>query len=163
MAGKNKYKTVMGIDPSINFLGCSVFKNDKPLTWQLLKPSKVAMDEYVKCVELYNQVFDLVEQHVPDIIVLENPDHWAVAGFQARESGSIQKLTFLCGMLFTLGKVELVYPKKWKGQLPKHVVRNRLQPFFVGGKYFTEKQWEELDHNVMDSLGLCHWKVFGKV
>lgn len=153
MAGKK----VMSIDPSINFMGVAVFEGKKPILWRLLKPKSIYKDADEKCVDLYNQIYDLRDEYEPDIIVLENPDHWAVGGFEARESGSIQKLTFLCGMLYTLGKVQLVLPREWKGQLPKNVVRNRLKPFY------PEIITDELDHNICDALGLAHWRIYGRV
>ena len=150
-------KRVMAIDPSINFMGVAVFEGKKPIFWRLLRPESVLKDEIQKCVDLYNKVYDLSDEYKPDLIVLEQPDHWAVAGFEARESGSIQKLVFLCGMLFTLGNVQLVLPRKWKGQLPKNVVRNRLMPLY------PDIIDEKLDHNIVDALGIAHWRIHGRI
>lgn len=157
MVGKKIDGTIMGIDPSINDLGLAVFQHKKPVFWTLLHPETGLSDEYQKCVSLYNQLFDYRDKWQPDHIVLETPDHWAVGGFEARESGSIQKLTFLCGMLYTFGNVTLTLPRGWKKQLPKNVVRNRMKPVY------PDIIDDKLNHNIMDAICIAHWFIFGKV
>jgi hypothetical protein len=94
---------------------------------------------------------------------LEVPDHWSVGGFEARESGSIAKLCFVCGLIYgmqyDMEEFEWVLPRGWKGQLPKAVVANRLKEAYVGyGIDMTE-----LNENVMDAIAIGHFKIFGSV
>jgi hypothetical protein len=97
-------------------------------------------------------------------MILEVPEHWSVGGFEARETGSIAKLCFVCGLIYgmqyEMEKFELVVPRGWKGQLPKEVVGNRLKNEYMK-KY--EIDMTKIDKNVMDAIGIGHFKLFGSV
>jgi len=159
---------IMAIDPSINNMGCAIFSKNKKelLSAALLHPSKDAKSDYMeKSFSLYTKVRHLVEKNQIETIVLEMPEHWDTAGFMSRESGAIQKLVFIAGMVYSLRfsvNVKTVTPRGWKGQLPKDVTRNRLTKFY-SPSFYTEDEWKKLDHNIVDAIGLGHWLLYGRV
>jgi len=103
-------------------------------------------------------------------MILEVPEHWAGGGLEARETGSIAKLSFVCGLLYSMQydmeTCVLVAPRGWKGQLPKGIMANRLKV-----EYWTKYQIDltgeyagrKLDENVADAIGIGHYKLYGSV
>jgi hypothetical protein len=161
---------LMAIDPSINNLGVAIFAGKKLVGAELLHPEKIYKSEehYVRSYSLFLQNKQYIKDFEVEKIICELPEYWAVGGYAARESGAIFKLTFICGMIYTLFSkdfvVEFVVPRAWKGQLPKDVVRYRLTSHYVKKtKDYTSDEWEKLDHNVVDAIGVGHWKTFGRV
>jgi hypothetical protein len=120
--------------------------------------------EYEKSLSMLRQLQALIETYNVGNMICEVPEHWAVGGFEARETGSIAKLCFVCGMIYslhdTLDVCEVVIPRGWKGQLPKKVVANRLYD-----EYMAEYEIDmvKLDPNVMDAIAIGHFKLFGSV
>jgi len=160
-------KILLAIDPSINNLGCAVFrkKTGRLLSAELLHPPKDCEDLEDKSFALYCQIRDQIKKHDVTELVIETPDHWNVAGYMSRESGAIYKLTFLVGMLYSLRwsfPVIAVIPRAWKGQLPKEVTKNRLRESYVPC-YYTKREWNRLDHNIADAIGVGHWRIHGRV
>lgn len=159
----------MSIDPSINNLGMAIW--DMPtkglLLWKLVHPKPDCRhNEYIKAISMCDQLREWAKSYCVDAVIMETPEHWAVGGFEARETGSIAKLSFVCGLLFgmryepSMKEFELVVPRGWKGQLPKNVVANRLHKEYMK-KY--EINMIELNENVMDAIGIGHFKLFGSV
>lgn len=138
--------------------------------FELLRPEQEVRDEGLfikKCVSMVNEVKALVDEYDVQHLVLEVPEHWAIAGFNARESGSMTKLMFLCGGIFTYFNmigvpVHTLHPREWKGQLPKDVVRERLKKSMIP-KYFTLKKWMDLDHNIMDAVVIGQFWILGRI
>jgi len=161
-----KKNRLMSIDPSINNLGMAIWDMDskKLLVWKLVH-SKVdcRKDEYEKSVSMSDQLREWTKIYAVNHMILEVPEHWAVGGFEARETGSIAKLCFVCGLIYgmqyEMETFELVVPRGWKGQLPKKVVANRLQKDYL--QYDIDMV--ELNENVMDAIGIGHFKLFGSV
>jgi len=164
---------LLAIDPSVNNCGASVFdiKTKKLVDAILVRPDKIVRQDhefYDKAFSIFNKIDTIRKKCDIDIIVSERVDHWNVGGFQARESGSTEKLSFICGMLYSLkgsvSKFKFYLPRQWKGQLSKDVTKNRLESMYVGkGKFYTTNQWKELDHNICDSIGIGHFELYGRV
>ncbi len=159
-----KTNIVMGIDPSINDCGVSVFKEKRCIVYRLLHPDKGAKNFQTKSLSLFADIIELTDRYSVETIILEIPEYWGTAGFIARESGSLFKMSFLCGMIYTFNlyeqmTVELVTPREWKGQMPKDVCRNRLK------KYYIDRipEFMTLNHNIVDAIGIAHHRVYGKV
>lgn len=164
-----KKHRLMSIDPSINNLGMAIWDSPtkKLLLWKLVHPkSYCRKNEYEKSVSMCDQLREWAKTYVVTDILMEVPEHWAVGGFEARETGSIAKLCFVCGLIYgmryntEIENFELVVPRGWKGQLPKEVVANRLHKEYME-KY--ELNMIELNENVMDAIGIGHFKLFGRV
>jgi len=160
----------MTIDPSINNLGYAVYYKKVLRHYELLRPDALARDEgayHLKTLSMVKALFRLFEEYRLNYVVLEMPEHWAIAGFHARESGSMTKLVFLCGGIYHFFRMQgidihMLAPREWKGQLPKEVVRERLKPNMIP-EYFTEKEWMKLDHNVMDAVAIGQFWINGRV
>ena len=163
---EQKKHRFMSIDPSINNLGMAIW--DTPtkhlLLWKLVHPKPDRRkNEFEKSVSMCDQLRAWAKEYQVDTVLMEVPEHWAVGGFEARETGSIAKLCFVCGLIYgmqyEMEKFELVVPRGWKGQLPKAVVANRLKSTYV--EYGIDMT--ELNENVMDAIGIGHFKLFGGV
>lgn len=166
-------KYLVSIDPSINFLGYAVFENKELIEYDLLK-SKVREDHYLdKCREMVKSIIDICEYTSQELfpwndlqIVTEIPQHFgsgAERGYLARESGSVFKLTFLCGMIYNIKNNVVSYePRQWKGQLPKDVVARRLQKHYLKIKIFSKDKFI-LDHNICDAIAIGHFHLWGKL
>jgi len=168
-----KKQRLMSIDPSINNLGMAIWvmPSKKLLLWKLVHPKPHCRNnEYAKSLSMSDQLREWAKVYVVNEMILEVPEHWAVGGFEARETGSIAKLSFVCGLVYgmqyDMEKFELVAPRGWKGQLPKEVMANRLQDEY-GQKYGIDLNGtitgRKLNENVADAIGIGHYKLFGSV
>lgn len=166
MNPQKKPERLISIDPSINNLGMAIWNipDKKLLGHMLMHPEKTHKgNEYDKSLSMYNQTRGWIEKYGVNRMIMEIPEVWAVAGFQARETGSMTKLMFVCGMLYSLrndlDELKLVTPRDWKGQLPKEVVANRLNEHYLKlGLDLTK-----LDANVADGIEIGHYYLFGGV
>ena len=177
-------KYLVAIDPSINNLGYAVFNGKKLIECGLFKCSKRSDTYLTKAREMIEKVHgvcnDISKKPVPWgnlQIVTEIPQHFGSGGYLARESGDVYKLTFICGMIYNIVDDVIAYtPNEWKQQLPKCVVRNRLAKLSIYGKvnWFKKtkrycdsckkEHWEnDLDHNIVDAIGIGHKHLFGRV
>lgn len=163
-----KKNRLMSLDPSINNLGMAIWNIDdkKLLLWKLLHPEVgQRRNEFDKSLSMLNQVKQWIQIYAVNHIIMETPEHWVVGGFQARETGSMTKLAFVCGMLCSLvndlaiKEFKVVTPAEWKGQLPKEVVANRLKEHYLPlGINLTE-----IDANVADAIEIGHFYIYGDV
>ncbi len=174
MKTEKKIKTIMAIDPSINYCGVAIFgaKSKELHKAILVTPDKITKRDgefYDKAYSVFRQVQHMQEEHNVQAIVCELPDHWSIAGHAARESGSIEKLAFMCGLFYQMrddvDKFVFTLPRGWKGQLSKEVTKNRIKSTYCGKKswQYSEDEWEELNHNVCDAIGIGHWSIYGRV
>jgi hypothetical protein len=168
-----KKHRLMSIDPSVNNLGMAIWDmGSKTLLMHKLMHPKVdkRKNEYDKALSMSDQLREWAKIYVVNNMILEVPEHWAVGGFEARETGSIAKLCFVCGLIYAMQyemeSFELVVPRGWKGQLSKDVMANRLKSEYwikyqidLTGEYTGKR----LDPNVADAIGIGHFKLFGSV
>lgn len=162
-----KKNRLMSLDPSINNCGMAIWEMGSKtlLARALLHPKKGNKNnEYDKSESILEQIRAFLSTYGITHMILEVPEHWAVGGFEARETGSIAKLCFVCGMIYSLKnqmeEFQLVVPRAWKGQLKKEIVANRLKDEYIQ-KY--DFDMTEIDANVMDAIGIGHFKLFGRV
>jgi hypothetical protein len=168
-----KHSRLMSIDSSINNLGMAIWDMGikRLLDYRLIHPRVGERgSEYVKSQSMLNQIRELVMENYITHMIMEVPEYWAVGGFEARETGSIGKLLFVCGMIYSLKdqdvgathieEFKLVSPRGWKAQLPKEVVANRLQKEYAE-KYGIDMQ--KMNNNVMDGIAIGHFRLFGSV
>ena len=165
-------KYVMSIDPSLNSLGLAVFENKKLSDHLLIKSTTVerAKDEFVRARVMVEKIRDIYKKFGGKNevqLVTEVPQHFGVAGYLARESGAVFKLTFLCGMLFNMDETVIGYqPRQWKGQLPKEVVGRRLQQLYPKLKIVkkeNDKTKFVMDHNIVDAIGIGHFHIYRRI
>lgn len=162
----------MSIDPSINNLGMAIWDmpTKKLLMWKLVHPKpNCRNNEYAKSLSMSDQLREWGRTYAVNRMILEVPEHWAVGGYEARETGSIAKLCFVCGLIYgmqyDMEHFELVVPRGWKGQLPKDVMANRLQGDYIvyGIDMNGTITGTKLNENVADAIGIGHYKLFGSV
>ena len=161
-----KKNRLMSIDASINNLGMAIWDIDKKqlLLWKLVHPKPhCRSNEYAKSLSMSDQLREWAKVYAVNHMILEVPSHWSIGGFEARETGSIAKLCFVCGLIYgmqyDMEEFKLVKPSDWKGQLPKVVVANRLKDEYI--KYGIDMT--ELNENVMDAIGIGHYRLWGSV
>jgi len=157
---------LISIDPSINNLGLAVWDLDtkKVIMHMLVHPEKkYTNNEYDKSYSMLEIVKKWRLQYGVNKIILEVPDHWAVGGFEARETGSMVKLAFVCGVIYSLrDEIEqfvVAKPREWKAQLSKKVVANRLQDHYLK----QDINMKALNENVMDAIAIGHFYIYGSV
>lgn len=149
------------IDPSINYTGIALHCNYDLLEYDLIRPVKDARKEFITKAgsvtkQVQTKIYGYINKYDIDIerllIVYELPEHWGIAGFHAREKGSMQKLQFLCGSLQSLlgddFNVRCLTPSVWKGQIPKNVMKNRIK------KDYPKVNFDDIRHDVMDAIGI---------
>ena len=175
-------KFVIAIDPSINNCGLAVYEGKKLIDYQLLQPTKgLKKSHYLtKCRDMVSQITFYYQTYRSKglcTLVTEIPQHFGAAGYLARESGSVFKLTFICGMIYNIAPDTIGYePQEWKGQLPKCVVRARLSQEKMFEKlplYGDEKikcpdceRWHmnhDMDHNILDAIAIGYKHIYGRV
>jgi len=160
----NRYRLI-SIDPSINNVGIAVWELPNVLMeYKLLHP-KVGQrgNEYDKSLSILHQVKEWIQIYEINRMILEVPEHWAVGGFEARETGSMTKLVLVVGMLYTLidelDELKIVKPREWKGQLSKEVMENRLREDYTA----IGVDLAALNPNVVDAIGIGHFYITGSV
>lgn len=156
---------LISIDPSINNVGIAIWQLPNTLImYQLLHPKiDKRGNEYDKSLSILDQIKAWVKAYTVNRMILEVPAHWAVAGFEARETGSIAKLMLVVGMIYSmrhdLDELKIVKPAEWKGQLPKEVMENRLRKDYASIGVDLAK----LNPNVVDAIGIGHFYITGSV
>jgi hypothetical protein len=161
-----KKNRLMSIDPSINNLGMALWDlgDTRLLLYKLIHPEiGMRSNEFDKSRSMLDQLKKWIQTYKINRMIIEVPEHWAVGGFQARETGSMTKLMFIVGFMYSLvyelDEVKLVTPSGWKGQLPKEVVANRLREHYLPLGVDLSK----IDANVADAIEIGHFYIYGKV
>jgi hypothetical protein len=147
--------TLLAVDPGTQVSGWAVFEDEK------LRDSGVILP----CGESWTERGDIVVaeldrisgEHDVNNVVIEEPQQYSGGSKKARGakgSDSILKLFALAHMIRTVlwrrGVFStMVKPTTWKGQVPKHITRSRM-----------ERRWKrtfgELDDET-DAVGLGTW------
>lgn len=159
-----KPPVVLAIDPSTRHAGLAVGYHRKPFTPVcLLRSMAYDMDleaDYVtRTGELLGKVDELAREFNPVAAVIELPEAYlSPLGTRASTSGSIMKLSFCVGALWSMlwrimPHVRLAAPREWKGQLPKDVMMRRLKK--RGFEIHQKKS--SLDES--DAICLLDWYV----
>lgn len=129
----------IGIDPGLQGTGWAVKKNslvsnvvrckDKTLSW-VYRAHVIAKDTA-------EQVHAALPTGDKTMLIIEFPTHWTSdKSVASQNSGALLKLSYLCGAIASeinareaSKEVETlcITPDRWKGQLPKDIVLNRLE------------------------------------
>jgi len=168
---------ILSFDPGCHYSGYSLWKIPEiPLekemmlsTFGLIR-SKVPkkLDWLFHARDISIRFHTLIRQTNPEVFLLEYPTFQpGIRGYSAARGGSILKLATLCGMLLMLWdmravavrklqKVQppiMVKPYTWKGQIPKHVTRNRINADF--GLQLKKG----IEENISDAIGIGNWFI----
>lgn len=157
---------LMSIDPSVNNLGLAIWDMNpiQIVLHKLVHPTIISREnQYEKAWSMLEQIKQWKISYDVTRIICEVPELWVVGGFEARETGSMDKLSFVCGLLYSLrSEVEdymLVTPRQWKGQLTKKVMCARLRDEYLGSGIDLMK----IDANIADGIGIGHFYLHGRV
>lgn len=160
-----KKERLISIDPSINNVGVAIWELPNTLLMYKLVHPKVGCrnNEYDKGYSVLLQIKEWIQTYAINRMILEVPAHWAVGGFEARETGSIAKLCLVVGLIYSLRdsleELKIVKPHEWKGQLPKEVMENRLRDDYLA----IDVDLSQLNANIVDAIGIGHFYIHGSV
>ena len=154
------------IDPSIRSMGVAYWYGDdfinkqSPCSVHLIETKDLKLNWQERCrmqvVELEKKLrFDYTSR-----IYCEAPIFMeGFRGITAARSGAIMKLIYLVGMIdqmvmtkFNTG-LSLIPISKWKGQLPKSVVRDRII------RLLGKTACREYKKDIWDAVGMGLWKM----
>jgi Holliday junction resolvasome RuvABC endonuclease subunit len=150
---KDKYfKDVLFVDPGIGGTGWAFFNQINPIRggqngsnidgiylidYRSSGVIKVKQNRQWpgKVADVCAEFEGLVQSLKPKIVVLEFPEIWSgnAASMQSAQRGDLFKLAYLIGGLGEIARRSgarmpvLVFPREWKGQLPKDIVIKRIE------------------------------------
>lgn len=154
---------VLGVDPGLTGTGFCVMRSDG----KILEIGTLYAEDGPVADRIYaiaSELESILTFEEIDLLVLELPEHWVSTTNVkvAAESGALVKLSMITGAIlyavkssksFTANsKVLLPEAKKWKGQLPKEVMKNRLI------KKYPELKKVGSSHTI-DAVGLAEYGV----
>lgn len=153
---------VLAVDPSTLISGFCLGKNGEIIHCGVLRAPKELNSELRVEAQL-EQLLDIVGRariHRVDILIVEKPDTWAGGrGVRAAMSGALAMLARAEGVITTTLKTQLqpkkvitVEPIKWKGQIPKPVMFDR-----VCARYKLSLSKTYASFNITDAVGLYDW------
>jgi len=149
-------KTIIGVDPSINLCGYSVFYRKSLVDFGLIQtPQTKNLEE--KCLYICRFLKKKVESFKDEgtVIAIEMPTTWSTSrGVPAKYGGALQKLFFCVGVLYgklnnKRNKVILIPVGSWKGNAPKEVTFKRMAK-----KYKLRMDPTSKNFNVVDAIGI---------
>ena len=123
-----KYKNFLSIDPGIN-TGHAFFSDSLHPKTGVIKVKK-----YEEKERLWKDFSKLLDSYPINFVLIEDAENWqgSFKSSIALKSGALSKLIRLISVYeyicFTKGiPVELVMPKKWKGQLDNNTIRHWIE------------------------------------
>lgn len=157
---------ILAIDPSINSLGWAIFETNDlarnipqlltygTVTSSILARSKLSLEERIFIIiDLLKDAILTTEYRVCRVVI-EQPESWgAYKSMASAKSGSLLGLHITVGALLYWAKQSIdhgafVKVSKWKGQVPKHVTKKRMERKY----HVTFKTTDECD-----AVGIGDW------
>jgi len=143
---------ILAIDPGLRACGVAWFEDKKLIRSELVSAKKVAGDAKA-FLAMANAVYSSSPQVVE--IAIEYPQQYARA---PSPRDAVQKLVGVIGALavkFPDAETTYYFPREWKGQVPKDVMRRRIM------ERLSEAEQERIPdlcaskiHNVFDGIGI---------
>ena len=126
---------MLSIDPGLGGTGWAYWESRKhPTSVGIVRDT--ARDDLLteRCYELCGKLWKAIPQHDIPTVIIEMPQHMTNRAGIAAQAGSVYKLAFLVGTIslyWRMGTsratVHAIQPGEWKGQLPKDVVKRRIE------------------------------------
>ena len=166
---------LIGIDPSINSTGFCILKNDpqepnEKFRFEIIYNQRITSnksdDLRLKVIglalgitTLMNQLDKWCDEGYKRYIMLELPQYFATKhGAAEGGSQSFMKLTLAAGTILgscltseRITDIKLITANQWKGQVPKHIIKTRLDKVFPG-----IRKWS---HDEVDALGIAYYGI----
>ena len=161
-------RRMLSIDPGLNGTGVVYWFDGvpqraavlRPLVGQVRSTLKDDEDSLVARARTLTQLVIAVSKapSTPHTVVIEFPEfHESIKGRMARSTGSIDRLSFLIGVMVgqmpNHWRVMLPLVREWKGQLPKDVVIKRMTQCY-GKACVTHLGMKT---HAWDALGIGEW------
>jgi hypothetical protein len=162
---------ILSIDPGLSGTGWAYWRKDQEHDSDapyeagvLMVPNNKRLEDFVtrskhladKLYNIADRLYDIRDSG-SDIVICEFPNYQdSGSRSMGWRSGDLQRLTFLTGVIaqrFDDCEFVPVEPFKWKGQLPKHVVEDRIRKR-LGGK--TCRTLGVKSH-AWDAIGIGLW------
>ncbi len=155
------------VDPGLH-CGIAWWLDGIPLDAITLTHTRTTTEYFAKAdstiKKVRNFMYNLSGEFVPDIVYLEWPAVFPSPGGQtAARTGNIVKLAYITGRIAEVFKgstpdLQYVDVQKWKGQVPKKVMNQRVQ------QILEKEGLGPLGHSTheLDALGIGLW-VLGKL
>lgn len=145
---------ILTIDPGKHFHGCALWE-DTELAGAWYCESDAFLDELVRHIDVLwiNQVVVERMQIYPQTGVAKANDLLEVENSAGRAIGCIKALT--------AAEVTRVYASKWKGQVPKQIMTDRIiakLPADEAGRIELPTA-KSKHHNVWDAVGIGLWEL----
>lgn len=150
---------VAGIDTGLRRCGVAFFENRRLVWVQLVSATKGDDAVY----EMARGVMGAVPS-CPDRTYIEVPQQYPSSPVPR---ASLEQLTLVAGALTQVfqgrgSKVERIYPRHWKGQVPKKVMLRRIRAHLNEGERALVEGLSlpvSSAHNVWDAVGVGLWAV----
>jgi hypothetical protein len=148
--------TLLAVDPGTQVAGWAVFEDG------VLRESGVieveGRDWVLRSDDVIVHLVDLADTWGVDHVVLEEPQQYSGGSAKARGAKASDSVLKLFGHVHALRavlredgvKVSLVRPTTWKGQVPKHITRTRME------RRWPDARFGDLDDET-DAVGLGTW------
>ncbi|TXH19723.1 MAG: hypothetical protein E6R03_00140 [Hyphomicrobiaceae bacterium] len=155
-------RNVVAVDPGLNFCGVAWFMDGGTV------PTRVEVVKPTRGKDLGHRMAQVAEAvgskgaNFSDHLVIEMPAFQSGATREMGwKTGDLQKLTLLVGYLCAhdWGRVTLVTPFEWKGQLPKTVVMERIKRRLGAGECLRLG----IERDGWDAVGIGLYALTGKV
>ena len=154
-------RSTMAIDPGLGGTGYAVFNPNGALTGvgTIRVGRHDPLTYRIRSVSILLRMH-LPVSHVPLRVVIECPEFMGgtAKGSAASRGGALVKLAHVTGAIvggFSMAcEVDLVTPGEWKGQLPKEVMRERLERTMP--RRDKARMQKESEH-AWDAYGLGRW------
>ena len=156
---------ILAIDPGLTALGWAFFNNQTLKSCGISRTKETALHERIKdhIKNLHRQLRQC------QILVIEKPEVYSQR-FLKGDPRDLVNLGILIGGLIVAADcpiVHMVYPKRWKGQIPKEIHGERILGKLTAAELgvLTDKEAlgepascpESLLHNVIDAIGIGLW------
>ncbi len=150
---------MMAIDPGISGTGVAFFNGKK-----LEGASNVYSKEKTwqeKALTITAAVETKMVEYSPQAIWIEFPEPMRGSSktIASRDKGDTLKLACLVGMMMAVSspEMQLVKPSKWKGQLSKQIVEQRVREWLIGRTSYVNLV--KIKSHSWDAIGIALWAM----
>lgn len=151
---------LIAIDPSVANAGVACFVNDKLVYAKILKPKG---EKHERWRWLADQVYSISLEHSARELAVEMPFYYPQAQNRKGDANDLIVLGAVVGAVLGITKLPaaLYYPADWKRQLPKEIVRVRVEARLSKEELaLIDQTTTRLDHWEAVGIGLHHMKRF---
>jgi len=146
---------LVAIDPGISGTGIAFFQGRELIEAYNMYSKAVTWEE--RALDITDQIDNAIDDSChPILIEFPEPMKGSAKTIASRDKGDTLKLACFVGMVMgRLGMdIDLVKPSRWKGQLSKQVVQQRVGEWLEGTNYIGI---DEIVSHSWDAIGIGLW------